>query len=65
MKVRELIAELQNFPPDTDVELYAGKCCDVMPIRQVYLHPGGAESPSVVLVDETQEPCIPGRCNCL
>ena len=64
MKVKELIAALERFPPDTDVQIYAGKCCDVQPIHQVYLDPGGAEPPVVVLVDETQLPCIPGRCNC-
>ena len=64
MKVQELIRELQKFPPDTEVEIYAGKCCEVQPIHQVYFHPGGAEFPGVVLVDETQQPCIPGRCNC-
>jgi len=61
MKVKELVSELQKFPPETEVELYAGKC---QPIHQVFYHPGSAESPSVVLVDETQLPCIPGRCNC-
>jgi hypothetical protein len=35
MKVKELINELQRFPPDTDVEIYAGKCCDVQPIHRV------------------------------
>jgi len=65
MKVQELIIELRKFPPDTDVELYAGKCCDVQPIHQVFFHPGGlGDSPLIVLVDETQQPCIPGRCNC-
>ena len=64
MKIKELISELQRFPPDTEVEIYAGKCCDVQPIHHVYLHPGGDEAPVVVLVDETQQPCIPGRCNC-
>lgn len=64
MRVKELIAALQKFPPDTDVELYSGKCCDVQPIHQVYFHPGGAEAPSVLLVDETEATCIPGRCNC-
>jgi len=64
MKVQELIRELQKFPPGTEGEIYAGKCCEVQPIHQVYFHPGGAEFPSVVLVDETQQPCIPGRCNC-
>jgi hypothetical protein len=64
MKVQELIRELQKFPPDTDVELFAGKCCHVQPIHKVYFHPGGAEPPSIVLVDETEQPCIPGRCNC-
>ena len=40
MKVQELIRELQKFPPGTDVEIYAGKCCEVQPIHQVYFHPG-------------------------
>jgi hypothetical protein len=62
MKVRELISELQRFPPNADVELYAGKCCDVQPIHQVFFHAGDLEtSPLVVLVDETQQPCVPGR----
>jgi hypothetical protein len=64
MKVKELIDELQRFPADTDVEIYAGKCCNVQPIHQVYFNPGGKESPVVVLVDETEQPCLPGRCNC-
>lgn len=64
MKVQELIAKLHNFPPDIDVELYAGKCCHVQPIHQVFLHPGGAEPPSVVLIDESEQSCIPGQCNC-
>lgn len=64
MKVQELIAQLHKFPPDTDVELYAGKCCHLQPIHRVFFHQGGAEDPSVVLVDETQEQCTPGRCNC-
>ena len=64
MKVQELIRELQKFPPDADVELYAEKCCDVQPIHQVFFHPGGSEDePMIVLVDESQ-PCIPGRPNC-
>jgi hypothetical protein len=66
MKVKELISELQRFPPDTDVEVYAGKWCVVQPIHQVFFHPGNLEdSPLVVLVDETQQPCIAGRCNCI
>jgi hypothetical protein len=51
MKVKELIKELERFPPETEVEIYAGKCCDVQPIHRVYFNPGGAESPVVVLVD--------------
>ena len=64
MKVKELINELERFPPDTAVEIFSGKCCDVQSIHQVYFDLGGAEPPVVVLVDETQQPCIPGRCNC-
>jgi hypothetical protein len=65
MRVSELIAELQKFPKDTDVELYAGKRCDVQPIHQVYFHAENLDaSAMVVLVDHTQQPCIPGRCNC-
>jgi hypothetical protein len=65
MEVSELVAELQKFPPDTDVELYAGKCCDVQPIHQVYFHAENLEtSAMVVLLEHTQQPCIPGRCNC-
>lgn len=64
MKVQELISELQKFPPDIDVEIYAGKCCNVQPVHQVFFHPGEADSPSIILVDETLQACIPGRCNC-
>lgn len=64
MKVSELVSELQKFPAETEVEIYAGKCCQVQPIHQIFFHPGGAESPSIVLVDETQQPCVPGKCNC-
>jgi hypothetical protein len=46
IKVKELINELQRFPPDTDVEIYAGKWCDVQPIHQAYFNPWGAESRS-------------------
>jgi len=63
VKVHELISELQKFPPDADVELYAGKCGYVQPIHQVYFHPGGSEVRSVVLVHETQQPCRAGQCN--
>ena len=65
MTAQELIAQLQKFPPDTDVEIYTGKCCVVQPIEQVYFHPGGFEdSPMVVLIDQTQQVCVPGVCNC-
>jgi hypothetical protein len=33
-------------------------------MHQVHFHPDGDEVLSVVLVDETQQPCIPGRSNC-
>jgi hypothetical protein len=66
MKVSELIAELQKYPLDTDVEIYAGKCCDVQPIYRVVFQPRDGDEPAlVVLIDETQQACIPGRCNCV
>jgi hypothetical protein len=56
MTVRQLIAELQKFPPDIEVNIYAIKGCDVQPIRQVYFKPSDSDSSSfVVLVDETFE----------
>ena len=65
MKVIELVAALQKFPADTDVEIYVGKCCDVQPIHRVHFQSADADNPAlVVLVDETQQFCIPGRCNC-
>ena len=65
MVVRELIVKLQKFPADTEVHIYAGKCCNVEPIHRVHFQPGDSENPAlVVLVDETQLDCIPGRCNC-
>ena len=65
MKVGELISQLQKFPLDTDVEIYTGKCCNVQPIHQAFYNVGGTDFPTVVLVDETERPCIPGRCNCV
>jgi hypothetical protein len=65
MKVQELLTELQSFPLDTDVQIYAGKCCDVQPIHRVIFQPADGDEPAlVVLADETQQVCIPGRCNC-
>jgi len=65
MKVRELIVELQKFPTDTDVHMYVGKCCDVQPIHHLHFQPSEGDGLAlVVLVDETQQVCIPGRCNC-
>ena len=65
MLVRELIAELQKFPSDVEVSLYVGKCCDVQPIHRVQFRPCDRDcSAFVVLVDETIQDCVPGRCNC-
>ena len=65
MKVIELVAALQKFPADTDVEIYVGKCCDVQPIHRVHFQPADADNPALlVLVDETQRICIPGRRKC-
>ena len=65
MKVRELVTELGKFPADIDVHMYVGKCCDVQPIHHVHFHPSDCDEPAlVVLVDETQQICISGRCNC-
>ena len=65
MKVLELLTELQKFPTDTDVHIYAGKCCDVQPIHRVHFQPSDDDEPALlVLIDETQQFCIPGRCNC-
>jgi hypothetical protein len=65
MVVKELIAELQKLPADVVVHIYAGKCCEVQLIDRVHFQPGDENEPAlVVLVDETQIPCIPGRCNC-
>ena len=65
MKVNELVALFQKFPAGTDFEIYVGKCCDVQPIHRVHFQPAGAHcSALVVLVDETQGICIPGRFNC-
>jgi hypothetical protein len=65
MKVRELITELQKFSAETEVVIYAGKCCDVQPIDRIHFQPSDSDVPAlVVLADETQQICIPGRCNC-
>ena len=65
LKVNELVVALQTFPADADVEIYVGKCCDVQPIHRVHFQPADADNPAlVVLVDETQRICIPGRRNC-
>jgi hypothetical protein len=66
MKVKELMAQLEKFPADTEVDIYAGKCCDVQPIHRVLFQPRDGDEPAlVVLIDETQHACIPGRCNCV
>jgi len=55
MKVTELITELRKFPSDTDVHIYAGKCCEVQPIHRVHFQPSEGDEPAViVLVDETE-----------
>ena len=65
MKVENLIAELQKLPRDVDVHMYVGKCCDVQPIHRIQFQPSdGDQTPMVILVDETEQVCIPGRCNC-
>jgi hypothetical protein len=65
MKVLELITELQKFPAETEVEIYAGKCCEVQPINYVQFQPSDCDVPAlVILVDDTQQICVPGRCNC-
>jgi hypothetical protein len=47
------ISQLQNFPPDSDVEFYAGKGGVGLRVQQVCFHPGGFEAlPLVVLIDE-------------
>jgi len=56
---------LQKLPADVVVHIYAGKCCEVQLIDRVHFQAGDENEPAlVVLVDETQIPCIPGRCNC-
>lgn len=65
MLVRELIAELEKYPPDIEVSVYAGKCCDVQPIHRIQFQRSDCDcSASVVLADETIQDCVPGRCNC-
>jgi len=43
MKVWELITELQSFPDDSDVHIYAVKCCEVQPIHRVHLQPSDGD----------------------
>jgi hypothetical protein len=65
MVVKDLIVELQKLPANTEVHIYAGKCCDVQPIERVHFQPADADNPAmVVLVDETELTGIPSRCNC-
>ena len=60
MTVRQLITELQKYPPDTEINLYAVKCCDVQPIHRVHFQPSDSDTSSfVVLVSETAEDCVP------
>ena len=60
MTVGQLIAELQKFPPDIEVNLYAVKGCDVQPIHRVQFQPSDSDTSSiVVLVSETVEGCVP------
>ena len=60
MTVRQLIAELQKFPPDIEVNIYAIKGCDVQPIHRVHFQPSDSDTSSfVVLVSETAEDCVP------
>jgi hypothetical protein len=60
MTVRQLIEELQKVPPDTEVNLYAIKGCDVQPIHRVHFQPSDRDTSSfVVLVSETVEDCVP------
>ena len=64
MLVGELTLELQKYPPDIEVTMYVGKCCDVQPIHRV--HYQGREcdgSPFIVLVDETIQVSRAHRCN--
>jgi len=56
MTIRELMAELQNFPADSEVTIYAGVCCDVQPIHRVHFQPNDSDNDIawfVVLADET------------
>jgi len=63
MLVGELILELQKYSSDIEVTLC--KCCDVQPIHRVHFQAGECDgSRFLVLVDETIQVCIPGRCNC-
>ena len=56
MTVLELITELQKFPAETEVGIFAGKCWDVQPISRVHFQPSDCDVPAlVVLVDETQQ----------
>ena len=61
MTVHELMAELRQFPTDTEVTIYAGVCCDVQPIHGVHFQPSDSINDIaqfVVLVDETIQDCI-------
>ena len=60
MTIRQLIAELQEFPLDTEVNIYVGKCCDVQVHFQLSDSEGEGSS-FVVLVDETIQDCVPSR----
>jgi hypothetical protein len=63
MLVGELILELLRYPIDIEVNIYAGKCCDVQPIHRVHFQDSECDgSPFIVLVDETIQVGIPGRC---
>jgi len=46
MTVRQLIAELQKFPPDIEVNIYAIKGCDVQPIHRVHFQAIATVPPS-------------------
>jgi hypothetical protein len=65
MTIGELIDALQKYPTGTEVSLYVGKCCDVQPIHKIHYQTRDRDDPAfLVLVDETQQICVPGRCNC-
>jgi len=50
MTAWQLITELQKFPPDTEVNLYAVKCCDVQPIHRVHFQPSDSDTSSFVVL---------------